>query len=85
MKLQTPKPAAKHMKDHRSKVDPTPDQKTFKMNAVQWVSVLAILKLIVKQDSIKVFNLKWILIPHLIFITTGVVMDEMNLHCESHK
>ena len=30
------------------------------MNAMQWVSLLAILKLIVKQDSIEGFNLKWI-------------------------
>ena len=62
-----------------------PDQKTFEMNAMQWVSLLAILKLIMKQDSIEGFNLKWILIPRFIFITTGVVMDEMNLRCESHK
>ena len=52
------------------------------MNAMQWVSLLVILKLIVRQDSIEGFNLKWILIPCFIFITTGVVIYKMNLLCE---
>ena len=55
------------------------------MNAMQWVSLLVILKLIVKQDSIEGFSLKWILIPCFTFAMTTVVMDVMNLRWESHK